>query len=403
MLSHDTWLRYKDKLSVKDLPKELAPLYSVLDNFHQQHAVDLTIGDLANLTLATVHRDPEYYRGVLQQLETIESSEATAETLMQSFYEQRLLKELSLAAYDLTEGRGKRDDFLQLLNKFTDGQTDAVEHEEFEFVTDDLEQLLQDTYRKPGLRWRLNTLNRMLGSLRGGDFGFIFARPETGKTTFLASETTYMASQLTEDQGPVIWFNNEEANKKVRIRCFQGALGATLAQINSNPTAARNAFLKATHGKHVLLDNDGSISKSLIERVCRKHKPSLVVVDQLDKVTGFDADREDLKMGAIYQWKRDLGKELDHATIGVCQADGSGEGQKWLTMANVANAKTAKQAEADFILGIGKVSDVGYEQLRYLHASKNKLSGDEDSDPTMRHGRAECIIEPSTARYLDIK
>lgn len=207
MLSYDTWLRYKDKLSVKDLPKELAPLYSVLDNFHQQHAVDLTIGDLANLTLAHVHKDPEYYKGILQQLESLESSEETAETLMQSFYEQRLLKEISLAAYDITEGRGKRDDFLQLLNKFTDGQADAVEHEEFEFVTDDLEQLLQDTYRKPGLRWRLNTLNRMLGSLRGGDFGFIFARPETGKTTFLASETTYMASQLKEEQGPVIWFN----------------------------------------------------------------------------------------------------------------------------------------------------------------------------------------------------
>jgi len=403
MLSHDTWLRYKDKLSVKDLPKELAPLYSVLDNFHQQHAVDLTLGDLANLTLAQAHKDPDYYRNILQQLESIDSSESTAEVLMQSFHEQRLLKEISLSAYDITEGRGKRDDFLNLVKKFTDGQTDAVTHEEFEFVTDDLEQLLQDTYRKPGLRWRLNILNRMLGSLRGGDFGFIFARPETGKTTFLASETTYMATQLTEEQGPVIWFNNEEANKKVRIRCFQGALGATLAQINSNPTAARNAFLKSTHGKHMLLDHAGSISKSLVERVVHKYKPSLVIYDQIDKLTGFDADREDLKMGKIYQWGRELGKEYDMATIGVCQADGSGEGQKWLTMANVANAKTAKQAEADWILGIGKVSDVGYEQLRFLHASKNKLSGDEDSDPTMRHGRVECLIEPSTARYLDIQ
>jgi KaiC/GvpD/RAD55 family RecA-like ATPase len=242
----------------------------------------------------------------------------------------------------------------------------------------------------------------MLGSLRAGDFGFIFARPETGKTTFLASETTFMAQQLSADAGPIIWFNNEEQHNKVRIRCFQATLGATLAQINSNPEAARNAFLQATKGKHQLLNTKGAITKDLVEKVIRKYKPSLVIYDQIDKIHGFKADREDLIMGAIYQWARELAKEFQHAAIGVCQADGTGEGQKWLTMANVANAKTAKQAEADWILGIGKVNDTGYEMVRYLHASKNKLAGDEDSDPTLRHGKRECIINPSIARYEDI-
>ena len=71
-------------------------------------------------------------------------------------------------------------------------------------------------------------------------------------------------------------------------------------------------------------------------------------------------------------------------------------------MANVANAKTSKQAEADWIVGIGKIHDPGYENVRYLHASKNKLIGDEDSIPDMRHGRKEVIINPAVARYEDI-
>ena len=71
-------------------------------------------------------------------------------------------------------------------------------------------------------------------------------------------------------------------------------------------------------------------------------------------------------------------------------------------MGNVANAKTAKQAEADWIVGIGKIPDTGYENVRYLHASKNKLSGDEDSLPDQRHGKREVIIKPSIARYEDI-
>jgi hypothetical protein len=140
----------------------------------------------------------------------------------------------------------------------------------------------------------------------------------------------------------------------------------------------------------------------LVERVCRRYKPKLVIFDQIDKITGFEADREDLKLGAMYQWAREIAKDLDCAVIGVCQADGSGEGQKWLTMGNVANAKTAKQAEADWIVGIGKVADVGYENLRYLNASKNKLAGDEDTDPTLRHGKREVLIRAEIARYEDI-
>ncbi len=71
-------------------------------------------------------------------------------------------------------------------------------------------------------------------------------------------------------------------------------------------------------------------------------------------------------------------------------------------MSHVANAKTAKQAEADWILGIGKVNDVGYDQLRFLHLSKNKLMGDADTIADQRHGRRECLIDAGIARYKDI-
>lgn len=399
LLSHEQWLRYRDKVQTSLFPRELQHLYSALDNFHQNHAVDLTVADLANLVLAQ-QRDPEYYKAVLGNLETLSVSDTTTEVLLQALYEHKLLKDISLTAYELTEGRGSKEEFQKLVERYQEGAPKPTT--DFEFVTDDVESLLNDTFRKPGLRWRLQTLNRMFGSLRGGDFGFIFARPETGKTTFLSSETTFMAEQLTEDMGPVIWFNNEEENKKVRLRAIQGCLGITTAQLNANPQAARNEFLQRTKGKHLLLSNEGSISKTVVEQVVERYKPSLVVIDQIDKITGFDADREDLKLGAIYQWKRELGKQHNHATIAVCQADGSGEGVRWLTMNNVSSAKTSKQAEADWILGIGKIHDTGFENVRFLHASKNKLTGDEDTEESLRHGRMEVLINPTIARYEDI-
>lgn len=279
-----------------------------------------------------------------------------------------------------------------------DEQGDVSETGNFEFITDDLDELVNDSLSKPGLRWRLNTLNAMLGSLRPGDFGFLFARPETGKTTFLASEVTHMAGQTDR---PVLWFNNEEQGNKVMLRCYQATLGCTMTELYRDLKGNKQKYRELTKGNIKLYDS-GTIHKKQIEAMCKQFKPGLIIIDQIDKIHGFDNDREDLRLGAIYQWFRELAKTYGCAVIAVCQADGTAEGQKWLSMAHVANAKTAKQAEADWILGIGKIHEVGFDQIRYLHASKNKLIGDSDSNPELRHGRMEVIIEPDIARYRDL-
>jgi len=147
--------------------------------------------------------------------------------------------------------------------------------------------------------------------------------------------------------------------------------------------------------------DDPAISKDKVERITKAVKPGLIIFDQIDKIKGFKADRDDLVYGEIYQWARELAK-LYAPTIGVCQAGGTGEGVKWLTMDHVSNAKTSKQAEADWILGIGKSHDEGSQYVRYLNISKNKLTGDDDFIESLRHGRFEVLIQSEIARYKDI-
>jgi replicative DNA helicase len=389
------------------MPKELQGIYRCLNSYHEgnDEHTDLSVADLSNLYFATRPRDRDFAIGVFEQLDKYESSTESVRALVNSVVQNRLLREVSLAAYDLAEGRGKDVEVLSLLEQLRssyDGGTTDDEKGDTEFVSDDLEELVNGAVKKPGLRWRLKTLNRMLGSLRGGDFGFVFARPETGKTTFLASEVTYMAEQVPDEAGPVLWINNEEQGSKVKIRCAQACLGVTMTDLFRDVKRANAAYQAKMRGKLRMVD-DAGMSKKRLEALCKQLKPSLIVIDQIDKIKGFDNDREDLRLGAIYQWARELAKTHGCPVIAVCQADGTGEGQKWLTMAHVANAKTAKQAEADFIIGIGKIHDPGYDTIRYLHISKNKLMGDEDSDPSLRHGRQEVLIEAETARYKDLQ
>lgn len=391
-------------INITDFPKELQVFYSCLSNYFNTNddVNKLSVSDLSNLVFATSNKDKDFNESILVQLDKLDCSEQTSKTLLASLLRKKQLKELSLKAYEAYEGKLELEEVMALFQKW--GQqglsTEDSGPDSLAFVDDSLTELVHDAIAQPGLRWRLKTLNRMLGSLRIGDFGFIFARPETGKTTFLASEVSFMATQLKENDGPIIWINNEEGGKKVRLRMYQASLGVDLSALLSNPEEYEKQFRAATHDKLKLVDKAG-ISKNEIERLCRTHLPSLLIFDQIDKITGFTNDREDLRLGAIYQWARELAKTYC-PVIGVCQADGTGEGVKWLTMGHVANAKTAKQAEADWIVGIGAIHDTGYETIRFLHASKNKLMGDPDSDPSLRHGKMEVLIKPNIARYEDL-
>jgi hypothetical protein len=123
----------------------------------------------------------------------------------------------------------------------------------------------------------------------------------------------------------------------------------------------------------------------------------LIIFDQIDKIKGFKADRHDLQLKALYQWARELAKTYA-PVIAVSQAGGTAEDKLWLTMDDVDSSKTAKQGEADWILGIGKQTD-NTSNVRYLNISKNKLLGDSDTLPDLRHGNAQVLMQPDVARY----
>lgn len=400
-LKYEHWNKYSHLIGVEDFPDELKLLYRTLDGHHHHNdeGTNLHLMDLANLFFANRPKDVEFYESLFDNLKSYEPNETTVYQLIKSIVRAKKLRELSIASYEVAEGKKDFNHVVELISYFDKLEQVQEEQEEDPFVSSELAGLLAGSISTPGLRWRLASLNNTLGSLRPGDFGFIFARPETGKTTFLASEMSFMAGQTDR---PILWVNNEEQGSKVQIRVYQAALGVPLENLKANPGSSQERYIKATKDNIKIVDRVG-VHYHEIEKLCEKYKPALVLFDQIDKIKGFKADREDLALGAIYIWARELAKRFSCPVIGVCQADGTGENVKWLTMSHVANAKTSKQAEADWILGIGCIHDTGWEMMRFFNISKNKLLGDDDSDPKLRHGRWEVRIDPYCARYEDLK
>ena len=401
---YNNYNKYINTLNINTIDnKELSYLYKCLEELHSTYKKDICLEEFTMYAMAHCpEKMKEPVEALLRGLEGSQIDDQLVGDILTTIRNKKLAYDLALVSLEVSEGRSSVDEIFSTIDQFDKQQASAGDA--LPVISTNLEELYNESVRQPGLRWRLKTLNKMLGSLRKGNFGFIFARPETGKTTFLASEVTNFLGQLTAigpNAGPILWFNNEERGDKVMLRCIQSSLGVTRAELFSDIEGHQRAF-ESNGGSLLRLYDSASIHRRQVEQLCQELNPSLIVFDQLDKIKGFVDDREDLRLGAIYIWARELAKQYC-PVIAVCQADATGEGKRWLTMENVANAKTAKQAEADWILGIGKTHDASMEYVRHLHLSKNKLDGDEDTDPELRHGKADVIIEPNIARYRDVE
>lgn len=398
--NNDIYNKYNNIINInyiKDNNKDLYKVFKVLELYKEQQPE----GSIDNFALYFFTQYPgmkadeqEMYSSLFEKIKGFEVSEDAVVPLLESMKERELAHAVALKAIDVSEGRAVFADIAGLL-----GDVQRVEDMagDIQFVNSSLQDIYDNNLHKAGFRWRLESLNRMLGSLRKGNFGFVFARPEVGKTTFLASEITFMATQT---DGIILWINNEEVGSVVLSRCYQASLGIP-SQVLYGDIAANEKEYRRITGDRIKIVDDAGITKKKIEELCKRLNPVLIVVDQLDKVRGFNSDlRHDLQMKEVYRWARGLAKEYG-PVIGICQAGGTAENKKWLDMNDVDSSHTAKQGEADFILGIGAVNDEGKEFIRYLHLSKNKLPGDEDTLPALRHGKIDVNIRPDIARYED--
>ena len=372
---------YKFYIAIKELPESLD---ASLSDLEMQHSI-LYPQAKQNAT-----------QGVLEALKGISYSEEVALSALETIYQREQALLLAKEAIKFSDGQDNYSEIQRITGELV-CQRSTSNSEKPIFVSDDIEVLHSEEQLLPGLLWPLSSLNEVLGPLRRGDFGFVFARPETGKTTFLVHSVTHMAKQTEQ---PILWFNNEERGSKVMKRCYQSMFGIKLTTLFSNLPKYKQQFQELTKSNIKIYDK-ARITKKEVEDLCNQINPSLIIFDQIDKIEGFDGERYDLMLKRLYQWARELAKTYG-PVIAVCQAGGTGDNKKWLTLNDVDSSHTAKQGEADWVLGIGRVDKEGLEEVRYLHVSKNKLDGDPNTTKEdRRHDKWEVLIRPEIGQYAD--
>ncbi len=268
-----------------------------------------------------------------------------------------------------------------------------------DFIDRPIGEILLDEADESGYEWRLNCLREGMRGIRGGDFGIVAARPDKGKTTFLAGEATFMAPQIPEDRN-LLWLNNEGPGSRIIPRLYQAALGigrAEMLEMNENGTLEKAYADVVGRPDKIRVVDIHRTHASRVEAMLEQAKADVVIYDMIDNIgwgNGGAARHEMLE--EMYQWARELSVSLNFAGIATSQISAEGDGEMYPTMSMLKDSKTGKQGACDFQIHIGASNDPALEGLRYIGTPKNKLR--REGARTIK-GTAQFL--PHIARYDD--
>ena len=298
----------------------------------------------------------------------------------------RIISELSVNIF-----LGKSNEFGELKRLIESTAEDSIgEKTTYTEVDAGLEELLDSLTLEPDFPFNWDPLSKVVPGLDRGHFGIVFARPETGKTTFIS----FLAKKFLEQGFTVAVWGNEEPAVRTKLRIIQSYFEVTREEL----VAGRGEFAQiwseqVSDNLHVL-DCVGTTIQE-IDDWCKINKPDIVFIDQLDKVKiGGKYNRGDEKLKEIYLQAREIAKKNKCLVWGVSQASAEAEGMRNVEYQYLDNSKTGKAGEADLIIGIGKRNDdQGRDGLRHICISKNKQNG--------WHGSVDVRMNMHTAQYSE--
>lgn len=271
-----------------------------------------------------------------------------------------------------------------------------------ELVTDSVESLLTQATRDNGIRWRLEDLNQSVGPIDMGDLIVVGKRPETGGTSFLISEMTYMVPQLPEGKHALL-INNEEHAPKIATRLVTCAIGCKTIDAYNNPKASQDAYHKFLGTKRIDILSQGVMDINSIDKLLSSGDYGLIGINVLEKLDIKGKKLEDFqKLEQLGLWARR--KALENGPVfAIVQASAEAEGVKYPDQTMLYKTKTGLQAEADVLLMLGRVSDGTVpESSRFISIAKNKLPGTKMTNPTYRHMKNEVHFDIDTGRFTSL-
>ena len=393
-LNYEFWKDHHYMVSENYFEKESKKIFQTISMSHEKYERDLDREEVeallfANNPLLTGSQRASILE-ITRRMDTRVRPDVAKDVLRSAFREHigQTVANIGIAMMDGTEKDLSK--VQELVERYQDGfQPDEVLVE----LSNEFDDIFSDDEDLPW-NWNLTQLNILCPGIGPGTLTTVFALVETGKSAFIVS-TAFGSDSFCDQGAKVMLICNEEPAKRTQQRAVMSYSGLDKDKVFLSKKYAKEMWNKIKD-QTIIRDATDYPTMDAVEALVRKHKPDILIIDQLDKMmVEGNFSRDDLRLSEIYRKSRYIAKKHELALIAVSQADATADGRTALRFTQMANSKIGKAAEADLIIGIGKEqTDSGEDNyLRYLFVSKNKLGG--------RHGRATVRIEPEISRYVD--
>ena len=395
LLGKKFYTQYKGSITRNVLQGNFGSLFDTIQKAHDKYDTDINIDEL--YSLHTTVYNPAITRAAKEQLseliedirETQEPSKEIADDIVKILSERDVAQRIAVEATEIFNG--KPADFNTILSMIEKYKT-GLPAEKLDAVTNDISELIEKLNVVSKWQFNLTVLKNNIGGIGPGNLMIAFARPEVGKTAFWVSLVSAPYG-FAEQGAKVHAFINEEPAVRTQMRAISCFTGYNREQISENTGEAQVEWAKIKDNIKMIDTVDWTLDD--IDSHCEKHKPDIIVIDQLDKVNvkGTFA-RTDEKLRAIYTGAREIAKRRECVVIAISQASADAHNRDHISFDMMENSKTGKAAEADLIIGIGnRTSNDPTNNMRVLNISKNKITG--------WHGDPSCIIDKYLSRYTD--
>ena len=393
MLNKKFYTQYKGMLSPTVFSGDISSLYDTVQKAHDKYEEDIKVDELYSIHTAIFNpaltrAAKEKFSELVEDIKEVqEPSKEIAKDIMRILSDRDLAQRIAVEATEIFNG--KEANFTEITGMIDSHKTN-VDEDKNPAVTSNIDEVIEllDVTTK----WKFNipVLKENVGGIGGGNLMIAFARPETGKTAFWVSLCT-APNGFAEQGAKIHAFINEEPAIRTQMRAISCYTGMTRDEIIEDKEMANKSWSEIKDNISMFDTVDWSMED--IDAHCEKHKPDIIVIDQLDKVnvTGTYA-RTDEKLRQIYTSVREIAKRRDCAVIAISQASADAHNRNSISFDQMENSKTGKAAEADLIIGIGRNANSDLEnKIRTLCVSKNKING--------YHGEPVCTIRRGISRY----
>lgn len=315
------------------------------------------------------------YKNIAANMAKYYPDAETRQAIIASVHELNLVHKAFQVANSYHDG--KEIDPVVALSDAMDNYKNGLGKNTLPEVSDNVDFLVDDMENDGGVHFRLPSFNETMRGLRGGDFIILAARPDQGKTSFLCSESTFMAPQLPKGE-PLVWLNNEGPGYAIIPRLMQAALNVTtdeLVQLKKDGDLY-DEYYEAIGGKDRIrvMDVHG-FNNYQVEQIMADLNPGFVIYDMIDNIHGFDSEaRTDLQLERMYQWAREKAVKYDAIGLATSQISAEGIDLQYPGLGMLKDSKTGKQGACDAQIMMGSMeTKPEFANTRWFSLPKNKL------------------------------